>query len=139
MDRRTLTCAAALLGCLLAATAADAGALSIRLVEAHNDGPKGAGPGLGDVADVLARNIPYQHFDLADRRDVTVPGTHKVSMRGGYVVNCSGSVEALEVSIRRGRKSLLNTQLSLRAGKPVVLGGFPGGRGKYLVVLVASR
>ena len=121
---------------MAAGTAFAGGAVSVRLVEGHNQG-SGLSGGLADIAGTLRQNLPFQRFDLVDRRTVTLPADRTTAMARGFSIKCSGSREALAVTLKRGRARLINTTLSLRPGKPVVLGGFTSEKGKFLVVLIA--
>ena len=130
---------AALMGmlCLPALTPAFAGsALSVRLVEAHNESDQVAG-GLDDVIGTLRKNLQYQGFALLSSKSMGLPADGTVGLSRGFKLRCKGAQSGLQVTLFKGKSTLLETTLNLRDGSPVVLGGFQSKRGRVLVVLVA--
>lgn len=117
--------------------AAEAGApLSVRLVEAANDREE-VSPALRDVVPMLRSNLPFRRFTLLDQATVKLPSTgQQAGLAGGFLLNVQGSQDRLSVTLERHGKVLIQTVLSLQNGKPFVLGGFPQGAGKLLLVLV---
>ncbi|MDZ4198754.1 MAG: hypothetical protein U1E27_05645 [Kiritimatiellia bacterium] len=129
----TLFCALA----LLATAAPAAERLQIRVVEASME-ESAADPGLRDVAAFLKENLPYRSFRLVDQTTLALPAPgNRVSLRPGFAVLGKGPQNRLDLTLEKDGRVLLNTVLSLRDGVPVVVGGFPGGRGRLMFVLVA--
>ncbi len=123
----------------LALRPADAPAtqLSVRLIEASN-AEGGMDRALQDIAPLLRNNLPFKTYTLVDAQAVRLPSTGQaLTLRGGYIVRCQGSLERLAVTVELNGRVLIQTEIALRPGAPMILGGFSGGRGKMLVVLVA--
>ncbi len=118
------------------ATPLNAGNLSIRLVEAHNESSAVAG-GLRDVAGTLRQSLPYKGFDLVGSSGMGLPANGTASLGAGFSVRCSGPQNSMNATILRNGKQVLSTSLNLRSGTPVILGGFSSKRGRLLVLLVA--
>jgi hypothetical protein len=108
--------------------------LSIRLVEASNSG-QGAGGGLEDVAQLLKDNLPFDSFRLLAEKSMGLPANGSVALAEGIVVKCSGDQGNLSVTIERGRKEQIRNTIELRKDSPFIVGGFPSGKGKTIVVL----
>lgn len=122
---------------LAGAQAAEAvNAVDIRFVRAHQQG--GVSSGLGDVADMLRSNLPYSGFALLSRSNVGLPsGGQTTGLAKGYSIRCSGGADRLSVQVKRGDAQVLNVAVTLREGVPVILGGFPDGSDRLLLVLKA--
>ena len=118
---------------LLFAPALLAQNLSVRLVEAHNQSSQVAKE-LSDVSAMLQRMLPYTGFRLLDSSTASLPQGAAASM-GAYTVKTSGPANACTVTIHKGKKQLLRTQVSLKGDTPLVVGGFPANGGKHLFVL----
>ena len=110
--------------------------LSIRLVEAHNEG-EGMDAGLSDVASTLTKNLSYKTFSLLASRRLGLPADGRAGLSGGYSVACRGEQANLHVTVFKRKEAVLDTTLNLRDGSPVVLGGFASKRGRVLLVLIA--
>ena len=141
LGHRSLTrmAVAALVGtlCLPGLTPAFAGnAISVRLVEAHNESEEVAG-GLGDVIGTLRKNLQYKGFALLGSKSMALPADGTVGLGRGFKVRCKGEQSGLHVTVLKGKEAVLETTLNLRDGSPVVLGGFQSKRGRVLLVLVA--
>lgn len=134
--KRVLLMTGILLCWQLAATAVAGNTLSIRLVEARTGKPH-QGPGLADVAGTL-KSMRYNQFTLVGSRTVRLPAPATANRLGDYTVVCSGRQDGLQIVMRKGRHSLLTTTVRLRDGKPVVIGGFPAGNAKHLLVFLAQ-
>ena len=119
--------------CALPAHAAKS--LSIRLVHATQQ-PKASTRGLEDVAGVLTRSLPYNHFALEASGSLGLPAAGTASL-GGYSVRCDGPQNRVTIQVRQGKKVLINTTVSLRDKTPLVLGGLSASKGKLLLVFVA--
>jgi hypothetical protein len=136
MARRAYLLAALLMVAAGMSVAGDT--IGVRLVEAHSNG-EGVDQRLADVGKLLKGHVPYARFDLLDSRTIRVPEAGTATLREGIVLRCSGSRKNLSVQVERKGTRLLSTTLSLSPGRPLVLGGFRGGRGKLLLVLIADR
>ena len=120
---------------LVAAAPCRAGrALSIRLVHAGNK-QQGSSAGLTDVMHVL-RTLRYNHYRLVSSSSLRLPANNATTSLGGYGVRCSGPQNSLKITVTRGSRSLVNTTVSLRDGKPIILGGLPSQEGKLILVFV---
>lgn len=111
--------------------------VSVRLVEASN--AKGqSSAGLRDVVGILKNNLRYSRYVLLASGTMRLPkgGTQGL---GGYVVTCSGSSASLTITVKRGKKALINTQVRLVPGRPLILGGFPASGGKRVFVFTARK
>jgi len=132
--RRALT---TLLVATLALGAAAGQQLSIRLVEASQQGGSSS-PELADVTAILSRNLPFANFTLQGSRKISLPAEQAVVQIGGYSLTCNGSQQDLQLAIRRGGRVLVSTILRLTDGTPVIVGGFSSANGKQIFVLVAQ-
>jgi len=111
--------------------------LHIRLVEAYNEGPPSRQASvLRDIEGMLRRNLPYRNFRLVGSGSLAVPANGLVKLNKDVSVRCSGSLNNMSVALERKRKMALQTRVQLRPGRPFIVGGFPGGAGKLLVVIV---
>ena len=110
--------------------------LTIRLVDANNSG-QGAGGGLGDVAQLLRENLPFNSFRLLASQSMPLPANGSVSLAQGVQARCSGDQRNLSVVIERGRKTQIQSTVELRNGIPLILGGLPSDTGKLIVILLA--
>jgi hypothetical protein len=136
MRRSTRLLVLSLVAALTALPVFAAEALTIRLVRASN-GDGGMSEGLGDLQGILSGNLPFNRFQLIDSQTVLLPASSTVQLAGGFAVRCNGRQTALSVAVSRQGRQALSTTISLERGKPLILGGFPDGDGKLLVVLVA--
>lgn len=118
----------------LAVPAWAGGSVSIRLVQAGNDGG-GVGSGLGDVAQLLQDNLKFKSFQLVSSKSIGLPAKGAAELGQGFTARCSGTAESLDVAIERGGKRVLSSTVQLQAGTPVILGGFASGGGKMIVIL----
>jgi len=132
---RTFAGVIVLLLTVCAAPARAGSELSIRLVEA-SEGARGGSLG-GHLSKMLPANLPFKQYDLLDSQSLALPASGSVTLKGGFMVTCSGGQQNLSVSLFRNNELLLTTLLNLQDDKPVVLGGFPGARGKVMIVLEA--
>lgn len=135
-NRRYAPRAALRLGALLllCALGAPAEQLWVRLAEASDETTQVA-PELRDVASLLRDYLPYRAFDLLDSRRLELPASKSMRLAGGYLLRCRGSARELSVLLERDERVLVQTVLALREGRPFVLGGFPGPRGRVFLVL----
>ena len=113
---------------------AAAGSVSIRLVQAANDG-NGVGDGLGDVAQLLQDNLKFKSFQLVSSKSIGLPANGAAELGQGFTARCSGKADNLNVTIERSGKRVLSSTVQLQAGTPVILGGFSSGGGKMIVIL----
>lgn len=123
---------------LLGAGVSRAGSvLSIRLVEASQKG-QGMGTGLGDVSRLLQENLPFKSFQLLASRSMALPAGGVASLSGGMVARCSGEQGSMTVVIENGGRKVMQSTVELRDGSPLILGGFPSGKGKLIIILLAK-
>ncbi len=134
MRIRMLVLAAAV--ALAAAASAEAGRVEIRLVRAHQG--SGISRELRDVEDLLRAQLRFPGFELLARQRIALPNDGQtVTFPRGIEVRCEGPAERLSVIVRRGGSVLLNVFVNLRGDVPVVLGGFPDGSDRLLLILRA--
>jgi len=123
---------------LVSALSAVAGpTLSIRLVAATKQAAGGT-RGLSDVAPVLEQNLPFSGFRHVASTTMSLPATGQTKKLNSYTVTCSGPQHDLAIVVRRGRKRLLSTKVSLQANKPLIVGGFPVEGGKMMLIFLAK-
>ncbi len=132
--RRLLLLAVALSGLLVLPVLA-AQSVSIRLVHATNQSAPSTS-GVEDVASVLSRTFPFNHFRVLASASQRLPANGASSL-DGYSVSCSGPQGALKITVRRGGRELVNTTVGLQDGKPLVLGELPCDSGRMFLVFVA--
>ena len=111
--------------------------LTIRLVEASNDGD-GIDKGLRDIGSILKGQLPFKRYRLIDRGRCKLPAKQSIGLARGYNVECQGNQEHLTIKVRHRKSELLTTTVALRDGKPLMLGGFPDRKGKLLLVLLTE-
>lgn len=110
--------------------------LGVRLVEASG-GPARTDPALKDVEAMLKGNLPFSQFRLVDRTAVRLPAIQQATdLKGGVVMRFNGDQQKLAVTMEQGGRVVLQTQIALHDGIPLVLGGFPSGGGRMMIVLV---
>lgn len=123
-----------LLGSMQAAIGAES--VDIRFVRAFHG--NSVSPALRDVESLLRSNLPYRGFELLSRTSMSLPNRgQSARMARGFRVRCSGDARRFSVRVNRGDDTALNVAVALREGKPVILGGFPDGEDRLLLVLVA--
>jgi hypothetical protein len=111
--------------------------LEIRQVAARKDG-EGVGPGLQDIQTLLSENMPFKSYRLLASKKTPLPAAAEVGLAEGYSVACKGEQGNLDVVIRRKKAELLRTTATLRDGKPLILGGFPGADSSILIILLTK-
>jgi hypothetical protein len=114
---------------------AQAESLSIRLVQASNEGG-GVGGGLADVAQLLQDNLRFKSFQLVSSRSISLPANGATELGQGFTARCSGGAGNMSVAIERGGKRVLSSTVQLQRGAPLLLGGFSSGGGKMIVILL---
>lgn len=120
----------------LSAGAQAAGSLSIRLVEASNAG-SGASAGLKDVAGILKGSLAFSNYKLIGSCAMRLPAMGEKGQVGEYEVTCSGNAQSLSITVVRAGHVMLTTQVRMQDGIPLILGGFPGGAGRHVLVFTA--
>lgn len=111
--------------------------LTIRLIEASNSGT-GSPSGLNDVAASLRDSFGFDSCRLLASHVLTLPASKQTRQLGEYQVLCTGTQRGLGIEVSRGGKRLLKTNASLQDGKPLIVGGFPSGAGKQVLVFLAQ-
>ncbi len=109
--------------------------VSVRLVRASNE-EAGDTAGIEDVATILAGSLPFKNFRLVASAQTPLPAAARLQL-GSYTVACKGPQDKLAIAVSQGRNELLNTSVRLRDGKPLILGGFPDGEARMVLVFVA--
>lgn len=115
------------------ARAAGGDMLEVRLIEARQEkGPKDAR--LADIQHMLENNLPFACFEMIERAALSsMDGiTH---LAGGFTIRARGGTDHCSITLEQNGKILLETQVRFQKGKPVILGGFPSPKGKYLFVI----
>lgn len=111
--------------------------LSIRLVQASNQAAGVAGA-LGDVAELLKTNLPFDTFTLLSSKTLGLPAAGQVGLGNEFTVSCQGTQRSLSIRVSRGGEKVLDTTVSLQSGIPLILGGFPAKPGKMILILLAN-
>jgi hypothetical protein len=111
--------------------------LSVRQVEASHAG-QGMDTGLGDVSQLLRDNLPFKSFQLLASRSMSLPADGVASLSRGMVVRCSGDQRNMKVTIESGGRKVMQSTVELRDGIPLIMGGFPSGKGKMILILLAK-
>lgn len=124
---------------LLLVAGAEAGeTLSVRLVKADQTG-KPSDPGLADVLPALTQSLAFRTYAVVASTTVPIPVSPQELRLGPYRVGCSGPPDNLSIQIRQDHTPLLYTTISLKPGKPVIVGGFPVADGRMIFVFLLSR
>jgi hypothetical protein len=121
---------------MLTAGAQAASSLSIRLPEASNAG-SGVSPGVNDVAAILKGSLAFSSYRLIGSRSMSLPAAGAKNRVGDYEVICLGGQQSLAITVTRGGRVMLTTQVRMQDGAPLILGGFPGGSGRHVLVFTA--
>lgn len=127
-----------LVATLLPSPAVASGTLTVRLVRASRS-PGDTDPGLNDVAAALQGSLAFQGYSLVARAGLPLPADGRPLRLHHYTVRCQGAPERLNIRVDQGRQRLLDTNVSLRGTRPLVLGGFPAGRGDLFVLVFVAR
>lgn len=123
---------------VLAASAGEQ--VNLKLVLAKNNKSGSIDKGLNDVEDLLKGNLSYNSYTLLGQKTVPLKVTPRIILAEGVTVALSDVKEnSLNVRIDQGKKRVLTARINLRAGKPAVLGGFSGNKGKMMVILTLSH
>lgn len=112
--------------------------LWIRLVKASNVTEE-TDSRLTDILPVLAKNLVFKSYSLVAATTIDLPASGREVRLGVYSITCQGPTGNLSIQIRHDDTPLLYTTVSLREGKPVVLGGFPAADGRMILVFVLQR
>jgi hypothetical protein len=139
MKARIPELVAAMAALVLAASSAAwaDGNVIIRQVRAEREG-SGIDAALSDVASVLRGNMPFGQYHLVATRSLGFPAGSTLQLEAGFSVTCTGTRDNLQILLKRGKDKVLQTTVSLAAGTPLVLGGFPVGDSTYLLILTAK-
>lgn len=123
-------------GCLLFLTATlQAGeTVLVRLVRASN--VPGIDPAVQDVKQAMSDNFAFKGFSLQDQKTFTLPADTTFTL-GEYSIKCQGSQRQLKIFVGQNKKLLVNTDVTLIDGKPLVVGGFPAQDGHNLIVFTS--
>jgi hypothetical protein len=112
---------------------ANAGQIKIRLAEAFNaDSPKVSSQ-LSDVLPLLKRNLGFNSYTLHGSTSVQTPANKKTAMNG-YEVLCNGDDKKMQVTILKGGKSILKSNVIFKGSNPVIIGGLKGSKGKIFFI-----
>jgi hypothetical protein len=134
--KRLIAALLLLLAPLTGASAEDS--LWIRMIEASNDGQE-ISPAVRDLVPLLRDNLPFKQYKLLDQNTTRLPASGEVKLAEGFKLRLFGVADNLQVTLEKDGKVMIQTVLSLRKGRPVILGGFPrGAGGKLLLVLIVK-
>ena len=110
--------------------------LSVRTVTA-SQGKAVEDERLEDVLPLLQTTLRFSAFALDGEYELAMTEGSQVTLTDGYVLSLK-QVEgkSATVNVMKKKKRIIQTRLSLRKGKPVIVGGFdaPGG-GKSIIIL----
>mgnify|MGYP006293340745 CR=1 FL=1 len=112
-------------------------ALRVRFIAAS---PTGQLPGrqkqFKDILPLL-KNLRFRSFRAVNDTYTDLKRGAHSDLRYGYRVELTSvRGNAVSVRVRRNRKALLSTRLTLRPGKPVLLGGFPHEDDEKLIIVM---
>ncbi|MDT8388995.1 MAG: hypothetical protein RRC34_00615 [Lentisphaeria bacterium] len=136
MKKRLVTWLAGLviLAPLMAASADQQVNLKLVLAKAAESGS--TDKGLNDVEDLLKGNLSYGSYSLLGQKTVPLQANPRIILAEGVTVALSDvQKNSLNIRITQGDKQVLTARINLRAGKPAVLGGFSGNKGKMMVIV----
>ena len=126
---------ASLCAASLTAVALAGSDISIRLAEASNSG-RGSPAGMNDVSGIIKESLGFDSCTFVASAWIRLPADRQTRALADYSVVCSGPQNRLSISVQRGGKSLLKTNVALQDGKPLILGGFPSGSGKHVFIFL---
>lgn len=90
---------------------------------------------------VLRPLLRFETYRLLGQGSVLFSGsgTASIALGDGHVVNLAGGGKGrVEVTWLRGNDRLLSTSVTLKKGKPTILGGVPQGEGRLIVTLMVK-
>ncbi len=121
----------------MVATLVHAAEFDVRVIAASTGPPK-IHPSLRDVEPLLRRHLNFQQFELVDRGSIRLPSNGQPLRldQGKLVVRCTGQEERLSLTIEQNGRTIVQTQISLRRGHPLIFSGLPDSRGTLLITLV---
>lgn len=124
-------------GILTAAAQPATGAtLLVRTVTASS-GPADVDAALRDVEPLLKRHLQFTQFRLAGSASIRLPADRaSVKLSPDIVARCSGDLDRLVLTIEQRGKVVVQTQVGLRRGVPLVFSGLGGREGTTLIVVV---
>ena len=118
--------------------------LNAKMMHASNK-PTSTVQKLSSLESALRNTLRFENYATLGNKStkVTTPGKTTLDLGHGYQLDVNlkegaKGVLLAHVNWRKGKKSLVKTNLKMPRGKPVVLGGVPYKGGKLLVTLVAK-
>lgn len=112
---------------------AGAGPIKIRMAEAYNSGTPVISSQLKDVVPLLKKSFSFNCYTLLGSKSVSTPVNRRISLNG-YQLLCKGDDNRMQVTVYHDKKSILKSSVIFRKGKPVIIGGFKGAKGKIFFV-----
>ncbi len=123
---------------LAAAGQPAAGATLLVRAVAASSGPSQIDAALRDVEPLLKRQLQFTQFRLTGSATVTLPADGApVKLGQDLVARCRGDLDRLSVTIEHKDRVVVQTQVGLRRGSPLVFAGLTGRDSTTLVVIVA--
>jgi hypothetical protein len=114
--------------------------LSIRLVKASETAKGGVDVQLSDVGPLLKKTLSYNTYRLIATGAQDLPTNGGTLKLGDLGISCRGKQSKLHLSVTKDKKELLKTDVSLRAGKPFIVGGLPSsGKDKLLLIFLIAK
>jgi hypothetical protein len=110
-----------------------AGSVKIRMAEAYNSDKAEISTQLSDVVPLLKKSLSFNSYTLLGSTSVNTPSDDKVSLNG-YELLCKGDDKRMQVTVFHNRKSILKSTVIFSGGKPVIIGGFKGSKGKVFFI-----
>ncbi len=107
-------------------------AVRVRLIRASPE-TGATDPALVPLADLLRQNMTFRSFRLMDSQTVPLPAARTLQFPGGLRLTLNGPVESLDVTLLRGRHTILKTRAVLHRQAPLFIGGVPDGAGGTLL------
>jgi len=118
------------------AWAEDVPSMSVRTVTA-SQGKAVEDERLEDVLPLLKETLRFSSFELDGEYELAMTEGSQIALTDGYVLSLKQvQGKTATVNVTRKKKRIIQTRLSLRKDKPVIVGGFdaPGG-GKSIIIL----
>ncbi len=120
-----------------AARPAAGATLLLRAVTASS-GPAEVDGALRDVEPLLRRHLQYSQFRLAGSASISLPADGAaVNVGADVVARCHGDLDRLVLTIEQRGRVVVQTQVGLRRGVPLVFSGLASREGTTLIVIIA--
>ena len=128
-------CLALIIAAGIVAPAAMAESLQVHMVQATNSGVAKIDSGLKSFEKLLKSNLPFKRFTLVDTKTVSLPAGKPIPLKD-YTLTCKGAASNLSISLSHKGRKVVNSNVKIEQGKPLIVGGFPDASDKNARVLL---